>query len=55
MKTLRIVIILVTLFFFGCTKTVIVTQQQTTFNQYKAVKHDKITNKTKKPRKRKGN
>ncbi len=34
----------------GCSETVYVTQQRQTFNDYKAMKHDKVVNKTKKPK-----
>ena len=39
-----------TIFLAGCSHTAYVYQQQQTFNDYKAMKHEKIVNKTKKPR-----
>lgn len=34
----------------SCSETVYVTQQGQTYNDYKAVKHEKVVNKTKKPK-----
>lgn len=36
----------------GCGRTVYVRQQQQTYHDYKAIKHNKIVNKTRKPRTR---
>ncbi|AHM60619.1 hypothetical protein D770_11810 [Flammeovirgaceae bacterium 311] len=34
----------------SCSETVYVTQQRQTFNDYKAMKHDKVVNKTRRPK-----
>jgi uncharacterized protein YceK len=47
---LFLVIFVLSITFSGCSHTVYVTQQQQSFHDHKAMKHDKIVNKTKKPK-----